>query len=895
VFRRLRNTISGTRLEKNLDEEISFHLEKRIEECIARGMPAEEARLKVLRRFGNATLTKERTRDMDTVHWIETAARDTRYALRMLRRNPGFTVVAVLALALGIGANTAIFSVVNSVLMRPLPFEDPDRLVLLWGNVLRTNLERRGASLPDFLDWRSQSGSFEGMAAWWEATFTLYGKDEPEHINGEVVSPGYLSLLGIEPAIGRRFRAEEDVGFSAPPVVLISHGMWIRRFGADPSLNGKTLTIDQRPHTIIGVLPAGFRGLSDRADIWVPPSSLADIKEIASERGGRWFSALARLKSGVSSAQAQAEMNAICKSLERAYPDTNEKRGVEIASLTQETVGDLRPALLVIMGAVGFVLLIACTNVANLLLARAESRQHEIAIRAAIGASRGRLIRQLLTESVVLSFVGAALGMLMSIWGVKALMLASPVSFPSFVNPRLDLRVALFTILISLAAGIAVGLAPAVHATPSRLLDALKGASNRSGDTSRRRRFRDTLVVAEVALVIVLLIGAGLLIRSFLRLTALDPGFNPEHLLSLRINLPGVELLGANAAQQSREPAADQRAAPQDMHTVTYARTVAERMQSLPGVQSVALGTDIPLSGDSSAILYTAEGQAPVTAQNVPRAYRHRVTPGFFATLGIPVLRGRDFLPSETGVAIVSENVIRRFWPGQDPIGKRFKTGRTDSKAAWTTIVGVVGEVKYRGLPSNPTADPDIYFPFAESTRAFALFLRVGVDPSSLAPVLRSELHSVDKSMTVYDATPMRSLVAAQTARSQFTSWITGIFSATALLLAIIGIYGVMVYTVTRRTREFGIRMALGASCGDVFREVLGRGLTLVGVGLFAGIAAALAVTRWLEILLYGIRYFDLFTYFGVAVLVGTVALAAMYFPARHAAHADPVVALRNE
>lgn len=805
---------------------------------------------------------------------MESLWQDLRYSVRVLRQNPLFTAVAVVALALGIGANTAIFSVVNATLIRPLPFKDPGRLVMLWGNVMRAHLERRGTSLPDFLDWRAQSRSFEGMAVWWDQVLTVFGSDEPERVNGEYVSAGYFDLLGVRPVLGRSFRAGEDVQPGAAPVAVLGYGFWARHFGADPAVIGGSIKLNQRTYTIVGVMPVAFKGLSDAAEVWMPVSAHPGVKELLAGRGDRGPEVIARLKRGVSSQQAQAEMDSVCKALERAYPVTNEKRGVEIASLAAETFGDIRPALLVIMAAVGFVLLIACANVANLLLAKTTARQREMAVRAAIGASRGRLFRQLITESLVLAVAGAVLGGLVSVWGVAALMAFSPVTFPSFVRPRIDLAVALFTLGLSLATGVAVGLAPAIRASGGRLHDGLKDASGWASSGIGRRRFTGALVAADVALVLVLLIGAGLLIRAFQRLSRVDPGFRPDHLLSLRVSLPVPE------GQASPDPAG--------------ARVAAERVAALPGVQQVALGSDIPLSGDASAIFYTAEGQPPVTAQNIPRAYVHEVTPGFFAALGIPILRGRDFRGGEQGVVVVSENVVRRFWPDSDPIGRRIKAGRPTSKEPWSTIVGVVGEVKYRGLPDNPTADPDLYAPFEGSTR-FTLFARTAGDPASLAGALRAELRAINRSTVVFDAAPMLERVAGQLARSRFASWITGILSGVALLLAVVGIYGVMAQMVAHRTREIGIRMALGASGADVLRMVLRRGILLAAMGAGAGLALALILTPWLRSLLFGVTATDPLTYIGVTSLLVAVALAAMYIPARRASRTDPIQALRYQ
>jgi predicted permease len=805
---------------------------------------------------------------------MDTLLRDLRFATRMLAKNPSFAAISILALALGIGANTAIFSVVNAVLIRPLPFEDADRLVLLWGNVRRQAVERRGASFADYLDWREQSKSYESMAAYWDATFTDYTGDEPERLNGETVASAYFPLLGVAPIAGHAFTASDDQP-GAPQTALIGHGLWMRRFGGSADAVGKSLRIDRATVTVIGILPEGFRGLTDRAELWMSTGSQVNA-EGQRDRGSRWFAAVARLKPGVSIQQAQAEIAGIASGLERAYPATNEKRSVELAWLNREILGDLRLALLVILGAVGLVLLIACANVANLLLAQAERRQKEVSIRLALGASRARLVRQLVTEAVLLSLIGGALGVVFAWWGVDALLAASPVQFPSFAKVRIDLTVAMFAVLASLLTGLLLGVAPAFHAGAGKLYDTLKEASGRSSAGTGRQRFRSALVVAEVALSVVLLIGAGLLIRSFRHVLGVDPGFNPEHLLAMRIGLPRVD---------QANPAA----------SVT-ARAILERMASLPSVQSVSIGTDIPLAGDGNATFYSAKGQPPVTAQNRPRAYVHRTAPGFFATLGIALVRGRDFLPTETeGVAIVSENVARRFWPGGDPIGQSIKTGPAESDSPWLTIVGVVAETKYRALPRNPTSDPDLFFPFNRPPRQFAVFLRTAGDPSGLAAAVRNELKQLDRTAVVYNLATLTERAGEQTAQARFTSWLMGIFSAAALLLAVIGIYGVMSYAVTRRTQEIGVRMALGASVGDVLGMVVRQGLAMILVGLAIGLALAVGLTGLISTMLFGVSATDPATYAAVSGVLVVVAVAATYLPARRATRIDPTSALRYE
>jgi len=821
----------------------------------------------------------------------ERMLRDVRFALRSFLKTPGFTAVVVAVLALGIGANTAIFSVVNAVLLRPLPYKDSDRLVMLWGNVRRQVVERRGASFPDFVDWRDHSRSFDSMAAVWDSTFTLYGVDVPERVHGEVVSTGYFSLLGITPLQGRGFRPDEDRKPGIAPVAIIGEGFWKRRLGADPAIVGRAIQLDNRSFTVIGVAPGEFRGMSDEAEIWVPAMAVLDDEDIA-ERGSRWFPAIARLKHGANREQAQAELDVISKQLQKAYPNTNEKRAVEVAPLVNEVFGEIRPALLVILGAVGFVLLIACANVASLLLARAEARNREIAIRAALGASRRDLLRQLGAEVSTLSFAGGLLGLLVAQWGIAGLMAASPVEFPTYVKVHIDEVVIAFTAIICLGTGAVLGIAPAFMVPLRRLHDALRDASGRTTFGRTSLRFRSVLVAAEVALSLILLVGAGLLIRSFQQLSVLNPGFRPEGLLTLRVSLPRLPepARGSPATAAQPEP---------DPHAVSASRQILESLRPLPGLISAALVSDVPLSGEGGAIFYTAEGQPPVNAQNMPRAYLHRVSPGLFQTLGVRLLHGRDFsqkdMQGENQVVIVSEYVVRRFWPGQDPIGKRVKGGGPNSKSPWLTIVGVVDETKYRGLPRNPTPDPDVYLPFSERARNFAVLVRTAGDPAGLAGAVQDAVRSVDKTAVTYNVLTMTERVRRQMARSRFTSWLMGIFAGIAVVLAMIGLYGVMAHSVEQRTREIGIRMALGAAREEILRMVAVRGLVLAGAGALIGIGGALVLTRFMEGLLYGVSPRDWLVFAAVTLAILTIAALASYIPARRATRVDPMTALRYE
>ncbi|RPJ70012.1 MAG: ABC transporter permease [Acidobacteria bacterium] len=824
---------------------------------------------------------------------FESFRQDIRYAGRTLRKAPGFTLVAVFALALAIGGTTAIFSLVDAVRARALPYDDPERLVMLWGNVLRNTVERRGASYPDFLDWRAQATTLGDMAACDSSDATLSGGEEPERITIETVSAPYFGLLGVAAAHGRTFLPDEDIVPEKVAVMVLSDGLWKRRFGADPAVVGSTVVMNARPFTVVGVMPPAFKGLTDQADAWIPFVMSATAEDLAA-RGRRGFQVLARLEPGVTLPQAQADLDAISRRLERAYPESNAQRGVAASPLDVELFGDVRPALAALMAAVVFVLLIACANVSNLLIARSEARQREIAVRSALGAGWRRLLRQLVTEGCVLASLGAAAGLLLARVAVPALVAASPVAFPSFVQPRVNLRVALFTVAVSLACGILLGLAPAAHARVSRLTDALKDSA-RGTDGRRSQRLRSTLVVGEVALAVVLLVGAGLLIRSVRNLSAVNPGFDADSVLSVRISIPRAVSPGA-AGSPAPMPAAAPAAAPPPL--VASARAVLERVRAVPGVAAASLASDIPLTDGSSAVFFTAEGQPPVTAQTVPRGYVHRVTPEFFATMRIPLQAGRTFLESEltpaSTVVVVSARVARRFWPGQDPVGKRLKLGPLTSKNPWLSIVGVVAETRYRALPENPTADPDLYFPFVDRAPQASIAVRASVDPASLVPSLRAAVRSVDRSIPVFNVSVLSDRVERQSAAPRFTMWLMGVFAAVALLLAVVGIYGVMAYLVTQRTREIGIRLALGAGGRDILRLVVGNGARMIGVGVLAGVAASFALQRFVSSLLFGVTAGDATSVAAVALLAA-VALAACYLPALRATRVDPLHALRRE
>jgi putative ABC transport system permease protein len=882
VWRRLLSLGGRGRRARDVEDEIAFHLAMRQEDQRRAGASPEDARLGAQRRFGNVTVLQEQTREMWTFPSFESFVQDLRYAFRTLRKARGFTTVAILVLAIGIGANTAMFSLVDAMLLRGLPYPDPDRLVMLIGNVQRAAVERRGNSYPDHLDWRAKATRFVDMAAVDTTTMTLMDLEEPERIPVETVSASYFGVLGVAPARGRTFRPDEDEVANRDAVVVLSDGLWRRRFGADPSIVNRTIQSATRTYTVVGIMPPGFAGISDTAQLWIPFVLSGTALDNRAQRG---FQTVARLKPDATVDAARAELDVISKQLERAYPQTNEKRGVEVSPLSVETFGQLRPVVVTLMLAVGFVLMIACANVANLLIGRSETRQKEIAVRTALGAGRSRLLRLLITESCVLTMAGAAAGVGFANVSVRALTAASPVTFPSFVQPGLNMTVLGFTVGIAILCGVLLGLAPAMHVRWLNLADTLKETA-RGSTGVRSQRMRAVLVVAEVALAIVLLIGAGLMIRSVQKLTAIDPGFKADGLVTLNASIPRVPAPAATPAPGTPPPAPP---------LVVSAGALLAEIRALPGVTSASLASDLPLGGSSSAVFYSAEGDTTTGAQTMPRAYVHRVTPDFFDTMGMSLEAGRTFHPGEAtaeGTAvIVSEGVARRFWPNQDAIGRRIKMGAVASPNPWLTIVGVVGEVKYRGLPANPTTDPDLYFPALDRT-VQGVLIRTSAESSSVTASVRAAIRRVHPAIVVYNVSTMTDLVKAQTAASTFTTWILGLFAATALVLSVVGLYGVMSFLVAQRTREFGIRLALGATRRELVGVVLKQGTRLIAMGAGIGLVGSLGLSKLLGDLLYGVTPIDVSSGMAMLVLV-VVAVLACAVPAFRATRVDPVIALK--
>lgn len=812
---------------------------------------------------------------------LEALWQDVQYGFRMLIKHRGFTVVAVLTLALGIGANTAIFSVINAVLLRPLPYQDPERLV----HVLRTQppIMRGPISRPDFFEWQSQQKVFQGIAAYYSATFNLTGSDEAERIGGARVSESYFSLFGIAPALGQFFLSTDDQP-GGGRVAVISYGMWQRRFGADPKLIGKTLTLNGEAYTVIGVAPPSFT-FPGRSEVWTP----ALLTEDKTQRGSNYLKVIGRLKDGVSLEQAQAQMNQIASALAQQYPENDTNLSVTISPLLEEQVRDIRPALLILLGAVAFVLLIACANVANLLLARSAARQKEIAVRTALGASRWRIIRQLLVESVLLALLGGALGVLVGVWGIDLLVAVAPSGLPRVKEIGLDQWVLGFTLLMSVLTGIIFGLIPALQASKTDLNETLKEGMRGAATTSpHRAAFRRVLVVAEIALSLVLLVSAGLLIESIKRLMDVNPGFNTQNLLTANVSFPRKT---APAEIESNAAAAQQ-----TQDRAHFLAEVQKRISTLPGVQAVGAINDLPVAGNGSVNGdFNIEGRPKYRSGEAPIAEYRVITPAYFHAIGIPLLKGRPFtehdnLQSPVNI-LINETLARRFFPGEDPIGKRLLV--YDEKPH--EIIGVVGDARQWGLDKPP--DPEIYFSYAQITFSenTTLVVRATVEPVSLSDGVRRVVREVNQDAPVYAVKTMTQVLDDSTSQRRFQTVLMTSFAALALLMAAIGLYGVISYSVSQRVQEIGIRMALGAQRSDVLKMVLWQGFKLALAGIILGLIVSLMLSRVLASLLFGVSARDPLTFTGVAALLTVIALLACYLPARRATKIDPMIALRYE
>ena len=802
---------------------------------------------------------------------METLTRDIRYGFRSLLKRPGFTAVALIALALGIGANTAIFSLVNAVLLRPLPFAEPDRLVWVYGNI-RNAGNRASVSPLDFLDYRKQNTTFEEFAAQFSGplALNLTGDGEPERLTAGAVTGNYFQALGVKAALGRTFQLENE-NPGRDQVAVLSYGLWQKRFGGDPAILNKSLTLDGKKFEVVGVLSQDS-SFSQTTDLWVPINF--DISPDMKQRKAHFLRPIGKLKSGVTLAQAQADTDMIARRLEEQYPDSNAGWNLRLVSLREELIGSTRPTLLLLFGAVGFVLLIACANVANLLLVRAATREREIALRTALGASRFRIVRQMITESVLLSLVGGMLGALLAVWGVKLLVALSGDSIPPTANVRIDATVLVFTLIISVITGMLFGLAPALRTMKVNLSESLKEGGRSGGEGGQRNRTRSVLVVLESAIAVVLLIGAGLLIRSLLQLENTNPGFDAHQVLTMRVDLSRQKYSTPDSA-------------------ANFFTQLESRVGGLPGVENVGLVSELPLSGQRNDMPFTVEGRPPVAVNDSFGADWRRVNRQYFSALRIPLRRGRNFTEQEVQqsakVLIISERLASAVFPNEEPLGKRLimMTG----KEPWE-IIGIVGDVRHRTLAVEPL--PALYAP-TYKTVGTNLVIRTHGDPTNLAAAVRKEVLAIDPDQPLAAIRSMDEWIDRSVAAPRYRTTLLALFAVLALVLASTGIYGVMSYSMTQRTHEIGVRMALGARRFDVLKLVVRQGMLLVVLGVGLGLAGAIALTRVMSSLLFGVTAKDPVTFVSVAALLILVALVACYIPARRATKVDPLVALRYE
>ncbi|HYL65279.1 MAG TPA: ABC transporter permease [Candidatus Methylomirabilis sp.] len=878
------------RMMEDLDRDIRDHLEREAEDNIARGMTPEEARYAALRKFGNVTRVKEEAREVWSIVWLEQLWQDLRYALRMLRKSPGFAVIAILTLALGIGANTSLFSVVNGVLLNPLPYPYANQVAIVvnWF----PGYGEGSISYPDFLDWVRLNHTFSSLAAYRQTSFNLTGQGDAERVSAMELSASFFPLLGVNPVIGRDFSSAEDQ-LGGPPAVILSGGFWKTKFGSSSDIIGKTLNLDGTDYTVVGVIPENFYFCCETiefrlSDVYLPIGASKD-PWMRDRRITPGIRAVGRVKQGVTLAQAGADMDGVARNLAAAYPDIEKDLGIVVTPLKQVMVHDIRPFLLVLLAAVGFVLLIACVNVANLLLARSTGRGREFAIRAALGASQSRVVLQLLTESVLLAMAGGALGLLLASWGTRAALAALPSALPRANDVRLDPRVLLFTLIISLFAGILFGLAPAIKTSQPDLHETLKEGGR--GASGMRYRTQNIFVVAEMALAVVLLIGTGLTIRTLVSLWSVNPGFDSHNVLSFSVGFPpSLASADASAIRASL-------------------RQFTDKIASVPGVRAVSVSNGaIPLNHES-ALVFWREGQAkPATEASMPFALWYRVGPDYLNVMKIRLLRGR-FLTAQDdanspGVCVIDEDFARKFFDNEDPLGKRLNFDLVYTQPL--QIVGVVAHVKQYGLDEtvHSPVQAQFYMPLsqlpddhlktlASSTTGF--IIRTQDSPDAFASAVRVALREFNSKAVLYAPQTMDHIISQSLAARRFAVILLAVFAALALVLASIGIYGVISYIVGQRTHEIGIRMALGAQRSHVLKIVLAQGARLALLGVMIGLAGAAGLTRLMGTILYGVSATDPLTFAAVAIVLTLIALAACYIPARRATRVDRVVALRYE
>jgi predicted permease len=883
---RLRAVFRRDAMEAELDEELRAHFANQVEKYVRMGATREEATRRARLEFGGVDQVKEECRDARGVGFVETSVQDVRYAMRMLRKSPGFTLVVVLTLALGIGASTAVFSLVNAILLKPLPYPDAERIVMPW------LVSPPGVNLgSEYFPWGQiqfrmvtrEQKVFVALGAFQNDSFNVTGSGDPALVDGFRASAEFFSALGVSPAIGHTFTVEEDQPGHEYEVIL-SSALWRERFGGDPSILGRAVELNGYAYTVVGVMPAGFVfpraeempssfNFPREAQLWVPLAVPAAPKGGPSE-----LAVIGRLKGGLTIEQAQAAMNVITKNAETQDPTWKGWFNTRLTPLARQVVGDTRRPLLLILGAVGVVLLIACSNVANLLLARSLARTKEFTLRIALGAGRGRLVRQVLTESLLLAMVGGTAGILLAKAGVYFVRTLGPSSIPRLRETGLDFRVFVFALGVSFISGILFGLAPAIGATRENLVESLKERGQRSGGSSTSPRIRNVLLVSEVALALVLVISAGLLVRTFFRLLTVDGGFNAERVLTFQLSLPS-----------SKYPDQD--------HIVALHRNVLDRLRSIPGVQSAGIGETVPMSGEGESTAIRLSDQPPADRKEIPFANYTIVSPGYLSAVGTPLLRGRDLLESDTAdslpVTLVSASMAKKYWPGEDAIGKQVGPG--SKRFPLMTIVGIVADVKHTSFREE--AIPEMYVPYDQKVWPSMLNMRVALrsktDPTSMTGSVREAIHSLDPDLPIAKVATLTTLVDNSMTQPRFSMLALGAFGVLAMVLASIGMYGVISYSVSQRTQEIGIRIALGANRGDVFAMILGQDARLAGLGI--GLLATLGVTRLMAAFLYAVQPTDPLTFAGVSLLLVAVALLACYVPARRATRVDPMISLRYE
>ena len=881
LWARMRDTIRNEPRDLEFQAELEEHLRLLAERYRRQGMTSEAAMLAARRQFGNATLLQEDLRTMQMIPAIEALRGDLTYAVRMLRRNPGFAATAVVTLALGIGANTAIFSVCNAVLFKPLPYAEPERIVMLSERMPDGKLST--VAPANFIDWRNGSRSFSGMAAIrassFASSFILGGQGEASRLVGGDVSSSFFSVLGVQFMLGRNFLPDEDLP-GHDRVAILSYAAWSARFGADRDIAGKTITLNDESYTVVGVLPAGFQfgntaedfQARSQADVWVPLA--LDPQKL--QRTSHILHVIARLEPGVKLAQAQSELDVVAANLSQQYPEANKDKGIATVPLTDQLTGSVRVALETLLGAVGLVLLIACANVANLLLGRAAARQKEMAIRIALGASSGRLAQQLLTESLFLAGLGGIAGFVLALAAIAALTPQLPADLSRAAGIAVDMRMLIFTAVISLVTGILFGLGPLLATWRQNAAESLK--QNNRFASGIQTRLRSGLAVAQIAIAIILLVGAGLMVKSFWTLMHVAPGFRSENILTARLSLPGSRY-------------------PDNRRIAALEREVLESLRGRPGIQSAGFATYVPLSGLDNDWAFLIEGRPPLPVGTHNVAEYRPVSAGYFETIGIPLLRGRSFTSADTAeapwVVVINDSMAREYWPSENPIGQRLQI---PGWPTWGTVIGVVGDVLHEGL--DRAAKAEMYLPVEQSLNIESdptIVVRAEIPAGAAAGELRAAVSAIDPAIAVDRIETMQQLVSGSVAQPHFRTMILAAFSLLALVMASIGIYGVMNYLVIQRTREFGIRLSLGATQTDVLRLVLGRAATLIGAGTCLGLVGSVLLVRLITKLLFGTSPLDPLTFAAVPVLLAAVALAASYIPARRATKVDPLVALRYE